>query len=135
MRIHTTAVGPNGELVEFIKVEQEQSETHISYVGRLRSAPEGMKEFRSQFVEVTTDPTILLSGTDPLDNRKQLIVVNDSSGVIYIKPNNPPNLENGDYLMVLPGQNIIFTTEKEKPFELYGMTEFGTTKIRVMEVV
>lgn len=131
VRIHTTAIGPGGEIVDFLKVEEGPNGTTI---GRIKLSQDGIKDFRSRFVTVGTSPIELLSGPIRLEDAIYLYIVNDSSGLLYVKVGSAPDLVNGNYLISFSGQILKFSIDKDVPISIYGVTDEGTVKVRVIEV-
>lgn len=131
VRIHTTAIGPGGEMVDLVKVEIGPTGEAI---GRINLSKDGIRDFRGGFVTVTTSPIELLSGPTRLENSHTLAIVNDSSNLLYLRVGDHPDLVNGNFLILFSGELITFEIDKHSPISIFAVTDESTARIRVIEV-
>ena len=101
------------------------------------TTPQLLTQLLIKEVTLTTTAQDLFVGVDILADRKQLLVINDSSKLVYLNKFTPFTLD-GNNMIAFSGENITYDLgidiDTGLPMRIYARTAEGTTKIRIFEV-
>lgn len=85
-------------------------------------------------ITITSATVELKLGATPLAGRKQVILINDSSALVYVSFKTPVNLAAGEYFILFSGETIYMDLEPENITPVYARTDDYSTSIRLSEV-
>lgn len=83
-------------------------------------------------VAIGTTETEIKVGASPLAERKELLVINDSSYFVFIALTATFATDNAFFLF--PGESITFDLDSSTTVNIYGKTTEGTANIRIAEI-
>lgn len=84
-------------------------------------------------IELSSTPTNLKTGSNIYVERKQLMVINDSSDLVYIGLNEDLTVANSQ-ITLYSGQALTFNFDRTIVLPIYAVLEEGTNSIRIIEL-
>lgn len=93
---------------------------------------------RSALITLTSTSTVLVAGTEPFPQRKQVSIINDSSNHVYFSSREDFNISEEGVFEIFSGHQVFIIMDPDNYVELYArisddFSNYPTT-IRLLEV-
>lgn len=99
-----------------------------------RNARDVITDYETAILTIGTTEVPLRVGGSNLDNRKQLIIINDATALIFVSDVTPFTIGLGNKITVFSGEAITIDVSDQAGKTWYAKTDEITTQIRIAEV-